>query len=50
MAASINDVVVGVEDAASEKVLAQVLPDIFLGVEFRAIGREIKQADVLRHT
>ncbi len=44
-----DDGVVAVEDAACEEVLAEVLPDIFLGVEFRAVGRQRQQCDVVGH-
>lgn len=47
VAASVDDSVVGVEDTPCQIVLAQVLPDIFLSVEFRAIGRQAKKREII---
>ena len=47
MAAGIDDVGIGIEVAVSEVVLAQILPDVLLAVEFRAIGRQPKQGDIV---
>lgn len=45
VAAGIDDIVVIIEYSVSEEILAQVLPDIFDGIEFGAIGRQMKDAD-----
>ena len=39
----------GVEYSDGEFVGAQVLPDVFHGVEFRCIERQIQERDVIRH-
>jgi hypothetical protein len=39
---------VGFEDAVAEIVLAQILPDIFHRVEFRAIRRQMQEVYVRR--
>ena len=39
----------GVEYGDGEFVGAQVLPDVFHGVEFRCIGRRLQERDVIRH-
>lgn len=49
VAAGIDDFLVGVEDAAREKVLAEELPDVFLGVEFGAIGRKAQEREIVRY-
>ena len=49
IAAGIDDGVVAVEDTIAELVLAQVLPDILDRIEFGRIGRQLEQADVVRH-
>ena len=38
----------GVEYSDGEFVGAQVLPDVFHGVEFRCIGRQLQERDVIR--
>lgn len=48
VAGGVNDSVVGIEDTASEKVLTEVLPDIFLGIEFWTIGRQFQQGYIGR--
>ena len=45
-AASVDDGVVGVEDAQGEVVFAQVLPDVLDGVQLRRIGRLANEGDV----
>ena len=45
-AAGIDNGVVGFVDAVGELVLAEELPDVFLGVEFGAVGWQPQQADV----
>lgn len=45
-AAVIEDVVVGLEDAVREPVVAQKLPDVFDGIEFRGTRRQRHQGDV----
>jgi hypothetical protein len=44
----IDDVVVGFEDPVREPIVPHELPDIFLRVEFRALGRQGDQRDVAR--
>ena len=39
----------GVEYSDGEFVGAQALPDVFLEVEFRCIGRQLQDRDVIRH-
>ena len=39
----------GIEYTDGEFVGAQVLPNVFHGVEFRCIGRQIQERDVIRH-
>ena len=39
----------GVEYSDGEFVGAQVLSDVFHGVEFRCIGRQLQERDVIRH-
>ena len=46
VAAVIDDIVVGFEDAVREPVVAHVLPDIFDRVEFRAFRRQRDNGDV----
>ena len=46
IAAVIDDIVVGFEDAVREPVVAHILPDIFDRVEFRAFRRERENGDV----
>ncbi|XHO98269.1 hypothetical protein ABNQ39_36065 (plasmid) [Azospirillum sp. A26] len=43
-----DDGVVVVQDLVGQKALAQVQPDALNGVEFRAVGRERHQRDVVR--
>jgi hypothetical protein len=45
----VDEIVVGCEDAIGEPVVAHELPDIFLGVEFGAFGRQRNEGDVVRH-
>jgi hypothetical protein len=47
--AGIQDCIVILEDAVAEIVLAQELPDVFCGVEFRRVGRLRQQCDVVGH-
>lgn len=47
VAAGLDDGVVGFVDAVGEMVLAQELPDVFLGVQLRAVGRQEQQGDVV---
>jgi len=49
LAAMIDDVVVGREDAVGEPVFAHELPDVLDRVEFRAFGRQRDDADVVGH-
>lgn len=49
VATSIDDGFVIVEDAVAELVLTQVLPDVLDRIEFGRIGRQLEQADVVRH-
>ena len=46
VAAVIDDIVVGFEDAVREPVVAHILPDIFDRVEFRAFRRQGEDGDV----
>src|ERR1035438_5866879 len=46
IAAVIDDIVVGFEDAVREPVVAHILPDIFDRVEFRAFRRQRDNGDV----
>src|SRR3546814_11512436 len=46
LAAVVDDVVVGGEDAVGGPVVAQELPDVFDGVKFGAFGRERDNGDV----
>jgi hypothetical protein len=46
VAAVIDDIVVGFEDAVREPVVAHILPDVFNGVEFRAFRRQGENGDV----
>jgi hypothetical protein len=46
VAAVIDDIVVGFEDAVREPVVAHVLPDVFNGIEFRALWRQGENGDV----
>ena len=43
----INDVVVVVEDGDGEFVAAQIFPDVFDGIEFGSIGRQVQKSDVV---
>ena len=45
----VDDVVVGFEDAVGEPVVAHELPDVFLGVQFRAFGWQWDERDVGRN-
>ena len=47
--AVVEDVVVRFEDAVREPVVAHELPDVFLRVQFRALGRQRHDNDVGRH-
>ena len=38
-----------IEDAVGEIVVAHVLPDFFLSIEFGAIGRKQNDGDIVRH-
>lgn len=49
VATGIDNVVVCVEDAPGEMVMAQVFPDIFLCVEFRAVGWQKQKGNVVGH-
>ena len=46
IAAVIDDIVVGFEDAVREPVVAHILPDIFDRIEFRALRRQWHNGDV----
>ena len=46
VAAVIDDIVVGFEDAVREPVVAHILPDIFNRVEFRAFRRQRDNGDI----
>ena len=46
VAAVIDDIVVGFEDAVREPVVAHILPDIFNRVELRAFRRQGENGDV----
>ena len=46
VAAEVDDLVVGFEDAVGEPVVAHELPDVFLGVEFGTFGRQRDERDV----
>ena len=46
IAAVIDDIVVGFEDAIREPVVAHILPDIFDRIEFRAFRRQGEDGDV----
>ncbi len=48
VAAGIHDGTVAIPDVGAEKVGAQISPDLFYRVQFRCVGRQRKQADVLR--
>ncbi len=47
MAAGIDYSLVVFVDAVCQIVLAEMLPNVFLWVEFEGIGRQVKQADVV---
>jgi hypothetical protein len=47
VAASVEDCVVGVEDAVAQVISAKELPDVFDRVKFGAIGRQGEQADIV---
>ena len=49
MTAVIEDIVVRFEDAVGEPVFPHELPDVFLSVQFRALGRQRHDDDVGRH-
>jgi hypothetical protein len=49
VAAVIDDVLVGLEDAVQEPVLAHELPDILDWIEFGTFGGERDDADVSKH-
>ena len=46
IAAVIDNIVVGFEDAVREPVVAHILPDIFDRIEFRALRRQRDNGDV----
>ena len=46
IAAVVDDIVVGFEDAVREPVVAHILPDIFDRVELRAFRRQRDNGDV----
>jgi hypothetical protein len=46
IAAVIDDIVIGFEDAVREPVVAHILPDIFDRIEFRALRRQRHDGDV----
>jgi hypothetical protein len=46
VAAVIDDIVVGCEDAVREPVVAHILPNIFDRIEFRAFRREGDNGDI----
>jgi len=46
VAAVIDYIVVGFEDAVREPVVAHVLPDVFNWIEFRALRRQGENGDV----
>ncbi len=48
VAAVVDDVVVGFEDSVREPIVAHELPDVFLGVQFRAFCRQRDDRDVGR--
>jgi hypothetical protein len=48
VAAVIEDVFIGFEDAVRKPVISHELPDVLLWVEFRAFGRQRHNGDVLR--
>lgn len=49
IAAMVDDLGVGFEDAVGEPVVSHELPDIFHRVEFGAFGRQRDDADILGH-
>jgi len=49
VAAVVDDVVIGLEDAVGEPVVAHELPNVLHHVEFRALWRQRQQSDVGRH-
>jgi hypothetical protein len=49
LAAMIDEIVVGFEDAVGEPVVAHELPDVFHGIEFRAFRRQGDDGDVGRY-
>ena len=49
LTAGIYDCVVGVEETVGEVVLAKILPDVFLLVDFGAVGQQRQQADFVGH-
>jgi hypothetical protein len=49
MAAVIDDIVVGFEDAVRKPVVAHILPDFFDWIEFRAFRRRRDNGDVGRN-
>jgi hypothetical protein len=44
----VEDGVEVVEDVVGEELFAQFVPQVFCGVEFRAVGREVEDGDVGR--
>ena len=42
-----ENVVVAVEDGDRELIAAQIFPDVFDGVEFRRVGRQGNESDVV---
>ena len=44
-----DDGVVGRKDSVLEPVIAHELPDVLNRVQFRALGRELHDRDVIRH-
>ena len=49
LAAMINEIIVGFEDAVREPIIAHVLPDVFDRVEFRGFRRQGDDGDIGRH-
>jgi len=49
LAAVVDEIVVGIEDAVGEPVVAQELPDVFDQVELEAFWRQGDDGDVARH-
>ena len=49
MAAVIDDIVVGFEDAVRESIVAHILPDVLDRIEFRAFRRQRDNGDIGRN-